>query len=140
MLLKIAWRNIGRNKKRSGIIIGAVTLGLAAGIFLMAFYSGMIEQRVRPAIQNETSHLQVHHPDFRKDYDIKYYLVNGPASQKQIQSLVEVKQAAGRIIIPGMITSPSGSSGITINAVQPETENAITGLQQKVRVGSYFNP
>lgn len=140
MLLKIAWRNIGRNKKRSGIIIGAVTLGLAAGIFLMAFYSGMIEQRVRLAIQNETSHLQVHHPDFRKDYDIKYYLVNGPASQKQIQSLVEVKQAAGRIIIPGMIASPSGSSGITINAVQPETENAITGLQQKVRVGSYFNP
>lgn len=140
MLLKIAWRNIGRNKKRSGIIIGAVTLGLAAGIFLMAFYSGMIEQRVRLAIQNETSHLQVHHPDFRKDYDIKYYMVNGPASQKQIQSLVEVKQAAGRIIIPGMIASPSGSSGITINAVQPETENAITGLQQKIRAGSYFNP
>ncbi|HEX4876827.1 MAG TPA: FtsX-like permease family protein [Chitinophagaceae bacterium] len=140
MLLRVAWRNIGRNKKRSGIIIGAVTIGLAAGIFLMAFYNGMIEQRVRLAIQNEVSHLQLHHPDFRKDFEIRYFLPDGSLMQKQIQSLPDVTEAAGRIIIPGMIASASGSNGIIINAVQPQTENKVTGLKQKIRTGSYFNP
>lgn len=57
MLLKIAWRNIWRNKKRSIIIIAAMMTGLSAGIFLVAFYNGMIEQRVDTAIQSEISHL-----------------------------------------------------------------------------------
>jgi len=138
MLLKVSWRNIWRNKKRSLIIIAAVTIGVSTGIFLMAFYNGMIEQRVRMAIQNEISHIQLHHPEFRKDYDIKYYLSDGPAILKQIQSNQYVKQATGRIIIPGMIASASGSSGITINGVMPAEENLQTGLQGKLIEGGYF--
>lgn len=140
MLLKVAWRNIWRNKKRSLIIIGAVTVGVSTGIFLMAFYNGMVEQRVRMAIQNEISHLQVHHPGFRKDYDIGYYISQGPATLQQIRSRETVQQAAGRIIIQGMIGSASGSSGITINGVMPEEENELTALKGKLLAGNYFDP
>lgn len=139
MLLKVSWRNIWRNKKRSLIIIAAVTIGVSTGIFLMAFYNGMIEQRVRMAIQNEVSHIQLHHPEFRKDYDIKYYLSNGPAILKQIQLNQYVKQAAGRMIIPGMIASASGSSAITINSVLPAEENQLTELKSKLVNGNYFD-
>ena len=72
MLTKIASRNIWRSKKRSLIIITAVSIGLWAGIFMMAFYNGMIEQRINTAITSELSHIQLHHPEFRKDYEIKY--------------------------------------------------------------------
>lgn len=139
MLLKVSWRNIWRNKKRSLIIIAAVTIGVSTGIFLMAFYNGMIEQRVRMAIQNEVSHIQLHHPEFRKDYDIKYYLSDGPAILKQVQSNQYTKQAAGRMIIQGMIASASGSSGITINGVMPAEENRLTELKNKLIDGNYFD-
>lgn len=139
MLLKVSWRNIWRNKKRSLIIIAAVTIGVSTGIFLMAFYNGMIEQRVRMAIQNEISHIQLHHPEFRKDYDIKYYLSDGPAILKQVQSNQYTKQAAGRMIIQGMIASASGSSGITINGVMPAEENRLTELKNKLIDGNYFD-
>lgn len=139
MLLKVSWRNIWRNKKRSLIIIAAVTIGVSTGIFLMAFYNGMIEQRVRMAIQNEVSHIQLHHPEFRKDYDIKYYLSDGPAILKQVQSNQYIKQAAGRMIIQGMIASASGSSGITINGVMPAEENRLTELKNKLIDGNYFD-
>ena len=139
MLLKVSWRNIWRNKKRSLIIITAVTIGVSTGIFLMAFYNGMIEQRVKMAIQNEVSHIQLHHPEFRKDYDIKYYLNDGPAILKQVQSNQYVKQAAGRMIIPGMIASASGSGGININGVMPTEENKLTGLKSKLIGGDYFD-
>ncbi len=139
MLLKIASRNIWRSKKRSLIIITAVSIGLWAGIFMMAFYNGMIEQRINTAISNELSHIQLHHPEFRKEYDINYYL---PESQKMLRKITQdtlVKAVTGRIIIKGMIASASGSSGITINGILPIEENLTTKLSQKISVGSYFS-
>lgn len=112
--------------------------GLSAGIFLIAFYNGMIEQRVNTAIQSEISHLQVHHPDFTMDYDINFALKNGAAILQQVQSNPAVKAITGRIIIKGMIASAAGSSGITINAVIPEQEAAVTYLPGKLISGNYF--
>lgn len=140
MLTKIASRNIWRSKKRSLIIIAAVSIGLWAGIFIMAFYNGMIEQRINAAIAGELSHIQLHHPEFRKDYEIKYYLPEGRKMLEKIKNDSNVKAATGRIIIKGMIASASGSSGITINGVMPEQEELVTNLKGKLIKGNYFNP
>ena len=140
MLVKVAWRNIWRNKKRSLIIIGAVTVGLWAGIFLMAFYNGMIEQRINSAITREVSHLQLHHPQFTNDYDISYFLPDGINVLRQITNEPAVKAAAGRVILKGMIASANGSSGITLNGISPEEEQKLTGLKDKITEGRYFEP
>jgi ABC-type lipoprotein release transport system permease subunit len=139
MLTKIASRNIWRSKKRSLIIITAVSIGLWAGIFMMAFYNGMIEQRVNTAITSELSHLQLHHPEFRKEYEIKYYLPKGRKMLEIIGKDSKIKATAGRIIIKGMIASASGSSGITINGVMPAEEQVLTNLKGKIIKGNYFN-
>lgn len=140
MLTKIASRNIWRSKKRSLTIIIAVSIGLWAGIFMMAFYNGMIEQRVNTAITSELSHIQLHHPEFRKEYEIKYYLPKGRKTLEIIGKDSKIKAASGRIIIKGMIASASGSSGITINGVMPAEEQKLTNLKGKIIKGNYFNP
>ena len=140
MLTKIASRNIWRSRKRSLIIITAVSIGLWTGIFMMAFYNGMIEQRINSAITSEFSHIQMHHPDFRKDYEIKYSLPEGRKILESIAKKQEIKAVAGRVIIKGMIASASGSSGITINGVMPAEEQLLTNLKGKIIKGNYFNP
>ena len=140
MLTKIASRNIWRSRKRSLIIIAAVSIGLWAGIFMMAFYNGMIEQRINSAITDELSHIQVHHPEFRKEYDIKYHLSEGRKIVETIRKDSKIKAVAGRIILKGMIASASGSSGITINGIMPEAEQILTNLSGKIIKGNYFNP
>lgn len=139
-LFKISWRNIWRNKKRSLIIMTSVSFGLWFGIYLMAFYNGMIEQRIESAIFSELSHIQIHHPEFRKDFDIKYVLPSGMSILSQINRQPFVKKAAGRLIIKGMLASAAGSCGITINGVMPEQENTLTGLDKKITEGKYFSP
>ena len=136
MLVKIAGRNIWRSRKRSLIIITAVSIGLWAGIFMMAFYNGMIEQRIGSAIADELSHIQLHHPEFRKEYEIKYLLPQGKKILETIAKDSQIKAVAGRIIIKGMIASASGSSGITINGVMPKEEQALTNLNEKIIKGS----
>lgn len=140
MLVKIASRNIWRSKKRSLTIITAVSFGLWAGIFMTAFYNGVIEQRINTAISSELSHIQLHHPEFRKDHEIKYFLPKGKTILQEISQDSLVKTASGRIIIQGMIASAAGSSGITINGVMPREENLLTNLSGKIIRGNYFNP
>lgn len=139
VLLKISWRNVWRSKKRSLIIIAAVVVGLWSGIFLMAYYNGMIQQRVSSAIATEVSHIQLHHPEFRKDYELRFAIPDGQRTLQEIQSLPQVKYAAGRIIVKGMVASASGSCGMSINAVMPTQEDSLTHLSAKKTAGNYFN-
>jgi ABC-type lipoprotein release transport system permease subunit len=107
---------------------------------MMAFYNGMIEQRINSAIAGELSHIQLHNPEFRKDYDIKYDIPKGKKILQTIHQNNQTKAAAGRIIIKGMIASASGSNGITINGIMPTEEQKLTDLSGKIIKGNYFNP
>ncbi len=137
-LVKIAWRNVWRSRKRSLILIGAVATGLWAGIFLLAFYNGMVQQRVKSAIANELSHIQMHHPAFLEEYDIRFAIADAEKTLQGVQAMSDVQHAAGRVILRGMIASAAGSSGTAIRGVMPAAEDSLTGLAAKVTSGSYF--
>ena len=67
MLIHLAWKNIWRNKARSLVVAGSVMVGLWVGAFTMAYVFGMIDQRLKDAVENEVSHIQFHHPQFEDD-------------------------------------------------------------------------
>lgn len=140
MLIKIARRNIWRSKKRSITLLIAISLGLWSGMFLIAFYNGMIEQRVDAAIRDEISHIQIHHPEFLNDFDTEFVIPDASNTLQSINKNPAVKASAGRVILFGMIASPAGSTGIKINGIQAESENKLTQLSTKLIEGQFFNP
>ena len=71
MIAAIAWRNVWRNRWRSIVILMAITAGLTGGIFTVAIYTGLSDQKVRAAINVETAHLQIHAPGFEDNKDLK---------------------------------------------------------------------
>jgi ABC-type lipoprotein release transport system permease subunit len=138
MLLRIAWRNIWRSPNRSLVIIGAIGLGIWAALFLTAFYNGLTEQRVRSAIDTEIAHVQVHHPGFRDDYDLSLWLQDGRHMLQDIRNFPEVKHATGRILVQGMASSASGSTGVDIRGVMPGSEKSVSRLYAFVDTGRYL--
>lgn len=138
MLWVLSWRNIWRNKARSGIIIGSVALGLFAGLFVLALYKGMLTSRIQTVIYHEVAHLQVHHPRFKEDYEAQYTLANSEAVRQRIKGLRDVMEVAPRTIAQGMLATGSGSNGVEIRGVLPPAEAVVSGLEQKVIRGTYF--
>ena len=51
-LIKIAWRNIWRNKLRSLVVIISIIFGLLGGIIMIAMSYGLNEERMNNAIRN----------------------------------------------------------------------------------------
>jgi len=139
MLLLIAWRNIWRNKMRSLLVIISVALGLWAGTFIMAYAFGIIDQRLEDAIENEVSHLQMHHPEFKKDKDPRYYIPQGESLLQRTLNDERTQAASARVLASGMVASAISSTGGQFLGISPEAEQSVTGLQDKIIEGSYLD-
>jgi ABC-type lipoprotein release transport system permease subunit len=138
MIIKIAWRNIWRNKLRSFTVMGAVLVGVWALIFLLSFTAGFIQAYVNSAIENELSHLQLHHPYFKEDQDVAFTLPKLPALQTTLAQNEAIKAFATRSLNNGMLATARGSRGIQIRGITPQQEAQVTQLDKKIVAGQYF--
>ncbi len=138
MIIAIAWRNIWRSKTRSLIILCAICLGLASGIFYMAFYKGMIDQRINSAIKTEASHIQIHHNDYLSNPDKRIYIPNTDSVLQVIRTTDGIKAVSSRLICHTMVQSPTTGAGVKVTGINPEDEKQVTNLFSKVIEGAYF--
>lgn len=139
MIIAISWRNVWRNPTRSFVIIAAVALGLTAGVFSLAVMNGMTEQKMRTAIESQTSHIQLHQKDFTINKDIKLHLKEASEIEGTLQQLPDMKAFSMRTIAVGMLASSKGSVGLQMNGIEPGKERKVTTIWKNVTEGAYFN-
>lgn len=139
ILLRMAWRNVWRNRARSITLICSVAVGLFAGVFVLAIYQGMLKSRVRTVIRDEVSHIQIHHPLFRNDYEAIYTLPQMEKLEAQLQNVGQIEQLSARSIAEGMLATGTGSNGVEIRGVDPVNEREVSNLDEKIFEGAYFD-
>ena len=141
MIVEIAWKNVWRNKTRSLIVITAVTIGVFAGVFTIAAMNSSVVQRIDAAVNEEMSHIQVNNKDFRSSSDISNVINDYPALKSALESTPGVVNTTGRIIIKGIASTASKSTGVEITGIDIEKEKEIFTLSKKLipGTGSYFS-
>ncbi len=139
MITKTAWKNIWRNKVRSIVVIASVCVGIFSGVFAIAIMEGMMGQRVDAALNNEVSHIQLSHPDFRANNDLEYFIKDSEKIRESLLQVDGVESVCSRLIITGMANSASKSLGVQINGIRPEEEKGVFELYNNVypESGSY---
>lgn len=138
MLAQLAWKNIWRNKIRSLVVIISVMLGIWAGTFIMSYVFGMMEQRLSDAIENEISHIQIHHPDYDADNDPKFFISQSQQLVNSLESSDKVGFVSARVIVFGMVNSASASAGGKLIGVNPLQEDKLTHISQLISEGEYL--
>ncbi len=138
MLIKVAWRNIWRNKTRSLVVIFAIALGLWAGTFATAFVYGMMEGKVNTVIEYEISHLQFHHPKFRDEMVAKHYIENTEEITKDLRADEEVENFSSRLVVMGMVGSANKNGSAKIVGINTQKEAEVTQLNTRLVEGKYF--
>ena len=137
-IITIAWRNVWRNRLRSGLVITSIALGIWAGLFSISFSYGLNAQRTRNVIQNVISHIQIHHPSFLQDRNAKYVIPDANRILTYLDTSNSVKAYTSRLLINGMASSARGGNGVLITGVNPDTERNVTQIHDQVISGSYF--
>jgi ABC-type lipoprotein release transport system permease subunit len=125
ILLMLAWRNLWRNHRRTFIMLGAISVGAWAMIFMTALTQGMVNEMIRDGVSALPGHVQVHHPDYRDDPNIANLL---PQTDTQISATFApagFKAWSSRIKVPAVITSEHDSRGVTLLGIDPEAERGM---------------
>ncbi len=137
-LIKIAWRNIWRNRMRSMVVIGSIIIGIWAGIYVSGFSYGLNVQRTETAINENLSHIQIHALAWNQDPNIENWLPKARQITAVLSQHRGVKTFSTRILLNGMVASAHYTSGVQILGIEPDTEQSLTGLGDKVDTGNYF--
>lgn len=139
MLMMISWRNVWRHPARSGVLLGAIIAGLWAGIIVSAWSNGLIDQRINRVIQEELTHLQIHHPDYLFEREPSMHVDHIEDIDHLLSSDRRVTGFTLRTKSDGIIQSPLTSSGVQIIGVIPEREREVTLFHQNLISGTYLN-
>ena len=138
ILVKLAWRNIFRNKRRTLIAATAIGIGLTALIFMDAFMIGMEETMIRTVTGSFLGDAQIHRESFRDEQEAALTI---QALDEVTTSLAEeaiVQHFTQRVLVLGMITSPANVSAINLVGVHPPTEKYLSLIDDAVTEGVYF--
>lgn len=104
----------------------------------MALQKGMIRSRVRTVVDTETGHIQLHHPEFKKDFQPEFTIDEERNWLQEIRQSSLVKAVTPRSVTPAMLATSSGSSGVQVIGVMPDSENQVSQLIRKIKEGDGF--
>ncbi len=109
--------------------VGGVVVGVAALVFVMSMMNGF-ESELRTRILGVTSHVTVF-PRFDES------LVDPDAAMADLLQIDGVTAAAPFIYYKAAVASDEAGDGIVVRGVEPELENAVTGVGNTIIIGDF---
>tara|TARA_B100000586_G_scaffold127739_1_gene92331 strand:- start:1502 stop:2743 length:1242 start_codon:yes stop_codon:yes gene_type:complete len=137
-LIKIGWRNIWRNKKRSLVVILSIVLGLYGGLIISSLMITLNSQRMNTAINTYLADIQIHNKEFSKEYSLSDTISNIHYLEEKLKNDNRVKSYSKRVVINGMLSNSTGSYGVNVLGINPESEMKVTNVYTKIIEGDYF--
>ena len=140
-LWSIAIRDVRRNKRRSGLTLIAIALGLALVIVLHGFEMGAMEGSIDNNIRVQSGHVQLRSESYEEDkVSLKWEdLLEDPQGLvSRAMSLPEVQAAAPVLWAGGILTTVEDSAGVRVYGIDPLAETAATFREDLV--GDFLAP
>jgi len=142
-LLRLAWRNLWRNPKRTLIAMTAIGLGYAMLLFVACLMGGLRHQMIASGTGLILSDAEVHAPSYYPDRPIHETL--GGRAGTDVGVLVaavaadpRVRAASPRVYGYGLVSTAHQSAGVQLLGVVPDQEQKTTVLQTRIVKGSYL--
>jgi ABC-type lipoprotein release transport system permease subunit len=121
-LFKMAFRNLGRHRRRSALSALALAVSLTLLLFMAAFFKGEMRSSMEDTLRLSSGHIQVRDADYDPDkLSVAWeYLIENPEQvAAQLASLPQVRVATPRLFASGIVTVGDASAGVQIMGVDP---------------------
>lgn len=127
LVLRIAWRNLGRNRRRTLITGAGIALGAALCIGAIGILDGLDQQIVSSVTDADLGHVQVHAPDYLRSRKLRDTF-DPAALVPELERADHVTGVAPRIYGWGFAAKGTQSAGIQLMGVDPTREPGVTNL------------
>lgn len=134
----MAWRNLWRNRRRSGVTIAAMSFGLWVMILYAGLLDGYVQGMERSILDMEVGDVQIFAGDFRENPSL-WTTIEDPAAVTAPLT-AHGFEASGRVLAFGLAAAGESSAGVAFRGVDVEVDATVTDIQEAVATGEWLDP
>ncbi|HAW21646.1 MAG TPA: ABC transporter permease [Flavobacteriales bacterium] len=138
LYLKLAWRNLWRNKRRTLITMASVFFAVIMATLMMSMKEGSYTNMTNSMVASYTGFIQVHARGYwdSKSLDDSFVLTD---SMKQVLDANDkITGYVERIESFALSATRETTKGAMVVGTDPEAEMRMTQLHERIDTGSYF--
>ena len=133
----MAWRNVWRNTRRSGVTIAAMTFSLFMMICVTSFYEGMLKKMEAKITDVEIGDIQIHDPSYRNNPSIYKSMAASTNVADKLESIDY--QTAERLLGSGLVASDETSSGAAIFGLSLDDDADVSLVFERISDGDWLS-
>jgi ABC-type lipoprotein release transport system permease subunit len=135
-ILKMAWRNIWRNSRRTGITIAAMTLALYLLVLWTSLFEGFLIRMERSLVEIELGDAQIYAPDYR-DRPSLFETIEAP---DELLGELDSRgfRAASRLLAGALVASGESAAGASLIGIDPERDKSVSEIYAEIRDGDWL--
>ena len=135
MLIKLAWRNIWRNKKRSIITITAIVIAVFLAICMRSLQLGMYDNMIQNIVGSYSGHIQIHSNGYWEEQTIDNAFLYNDSLIEIIENNKEVNHTTKRIQSGCLSSHEDLSKFVLVNGIEPDKEQLMTDWNKRLLEG-----
>jgi ABC-type lipoprotein release transport system permease subunit len=136
--LRLAWRNLWRNPRRTVLTFSAVAFATLILVFMVALQQGGYGAMIESAVSVFTGHLQVQASGYHDHPELEKSFGGAAALEERVAAVPGVRAVAARAETYALVSSASRSYGVAVVGVEPAKEPALSTVARSVRRGRYL--
>lgn len=137
-IVKIAWRNLWRNRRRTLITVASIFFGMLLSAYLTSMQEGSYDKIVDLVVKFYSGHIQVHNKEYWQNKSINNSFEYNDSLIRQFTRHPETKQVFPRLESFSLVSSGILTKGAMVLGIDPVKEDKWTSLSSKIRKGVYL--
>jgi len=139
MILKIAFRNIFRQKRRTVLTVLTMFGGFALAAVSIGWSDGSYAHVIDMFTRNRLGHIQIHRNGYLDRPSLQKTIDNYRKVGFVLDTVQGVEAWTPRLYAAGLASVGDKSSAVQVIGINPEKENAATHLDKKIIKGEAFS-
>jgi len=139
LLLLMAWRNLGRNRRRTIISAAAVAFAVFSMVTMTSMQTGAYNEMIDNAVKIQCGHLQVQAPGYLDDHDVNLTVDRLEQVYAATDKIPGVVGAVGRIVTGMLVAAGDQSYGSLVIGTDAAREVKASVLARLVRQGQFLD-
>lgn len=137
-LMKIAWRNLWRNKRRSLITIASIVFAVFFALVMRSMQEGSYGNMINNVVKSYSGYLQIHEKEYWEKKSIDNSFEFNDSLIATIHSIPEIKGYIPRLEGFALASAGKRTKGAIIVGSDTKKENEMTGVAKKIIRGNYL--
>ena len=140
MNLRLAIRNIFRNRWRSALTAGGIAVAVGMLVWANCMNDAFLELMVENSIGRQLGEVQIQTAEYIDEPSIFNGMPDDPAMLKAVRETAGVEAASARVLAFGLIGHEKRSVVGQMIGVDPAQEAAVSGIDEGVEAGAWLTP